>query len=180
MGVLNTYSAGFYMEVVSEESASIFSSFSCGNEVIDKYFREKTESDSAVCYVYRNAENQDIVCAAAICCSGINMGNDRSQQLMPAVKIDYFAISEKYQDVPFPGTDIEEHFYISDAFLCELVKEIGKIAESYVGAEYIVLYSVPDAVHFYQRNHFLEFEKFMTPEHRTFLDGCTPMYMAFS
>ena len=96
MGVLNTYSAGFYMEVVSEESASIFSSFSCGNEVIDKYFREKTESDSAVCYVYRNAENQDIVCAAAICCSGINMGNDRSQQLMPAVKIDYFAISEKY------------------------------------------------------------------------------------
>ena len=48
MGVLNTSSTGFYMEVVSKESASIFSSFSCGNEVIDKYFREKTESDSAV------------------------------------------------------------------------------------------------------------------------------------
>lgn len=169
------------MEVVSEDSASIFSAFSCGNEEIDKYFREKAAVDAQnVCYLYRNKVNGDVIGAAALCCSGVNVGNNVLVQLIPAIKIDYFAISVAYQDVRFPGSEPSDHFYISDAFLCELIKEIEYISEQYVGAKFIILYSVPDATHFYDRNKFGEFATYMKPEQYMYLEGCKPMFMALS
>ena len=69
-------------------------------------------------------------------------------------------------------------YYISDAFLCLLIQEIRRIAEAYIGATHIILYSVPDAIHFYERNLFGDFERYMKPEQYHYLDGCKPMYMA--
>lgn len=170
----------FCMEVVSEESASIFSLFSCGNEGIDEYFRCMAAHDPQnVCYVYMNKANGDIVGAAAVCCSGINVGNENAVQLIPAVKVEYFAVAEKYHRVKFPGTDDDEIFHISDAFLCELICEIRRIAAEYVGAQFLILYSVPSAVKFYKRNALEEFEKFMRPEQQRMHTDCIPMYMQF-
>lgn len=43
------------MEVVSEESASIFSGFTSGSPEIDRYFREVAASDPRnVCYAFYN------------------------------------------------------------------------------------------------------------------------------
>lgn len=101
----------FYMEVVSEDSASIFSDFSCGNTEIDKYFQNKAQGDSQkVCYAYMCKQDKSAVGFATLCCSGINIDDHNLVQLAPAMKIDYFAVSEKYQDVLFPGSDVEEHF----------------------------------------------------------------------
>ena len=168
-----------YMEVVSDESASIFSGFTSGSPEIDKYFREDAASDSRnVCYAYRNQENGDVIGLAALCCSGINLDDEKLVALIPAIKIDYFAVSEKYQDIEISGSDNpEDHYFVSDAFLSILISEIREITESYLGATHIVLYSVPDAVHFYKRNLFCDFEEFMKPEQYRYLDGCRPMYM---
>lgn len=168
------------MEVVSEESASIFSGFTSGNPEIDKYFQEKAASDSRnVCYAFCNQENGDVIGLAALCCSGINLDDAKLVELIPSIKIDYFAVSEKYQDIELSGSDDpEERYFVSDAFLSFLIKEIREITESYLGATHIVLYSVPDAVHFYKRNLFCDFEEFMKPEQYRYLDGCKPMYMA--
>lgn len=177
MEVHNAKKEDFCMEVVSEDSTSFFSAFSCGNAEIDKYFREEAQHDMQnVCYAYRNKANNDVVGAAAVCCSGINFGNENSVQLIPAIKIDYFAVSEKYQGINFPGAE-EECFHVSDAFLCDLIREISTISEFYIGAAYILLYSVPGAFKFYDRNHFEKFEDYMKPESRLYLEGCIPMYM---
>ena len=168
----------FYMEVVSEDSASIFSVFSCGNTEIDTYFRTEAAKDTQkVCYAYRCSKDNDAVGFATLCCSGINLDSYDLVKLIPAMKIDYFAVSEKYQDMLFPGADKEDHFYISDAFLSELIHEAMNISESYIGAGFVVLYSVPDAIHFYKRNRFEEFREYMKPENERYLEGCTPMYM---
>lgn len=168
-----------YMEVVSDGSASIFSGFTSGSPEIDKYFRENALSDPRnVCYAYRNQENGDIIGLAALCCSGINLDDRKLVELIPAIKIDYFAVSEKYQDIEVSGSgNPEDRYYVSDAFLSLLINEIREITESYIGATHIVLYSVPDAVHFYRRNLFGGFEEYMKPEQHRYLDGCTPMYM---
>lgn len=168
------------MEVVSDESASIFSGFTSGSPEIDRYFREAAAVDLRnVCYAYRNQENGDVIGLAALCCSGINLNNAGLVELIPSIKIDYFAVSEKYQDIELSESDDpEDHYYVSDAFLCLLIKEIRTITESYLGATHIVLYSVPEAVHFYKRNLFCDFKEFMKPEQYRYLDGCKPMYMA--
>ena len=89
-----------HMEAVSNESAFIFSEFTCGNPSIDKYFHDDVMTDAKnVCYVFRNQKNGDIIGLAALCCSGINLDDHDLVELIPAVKIDYFAVSEKYQDI---------------------------------------------------------------------------------
>ena len=70
------------------------------NPSIDKYFHDDVMTDAKnVCYVFRNQKNGDIVGLAALCCSGINLDDHDLVELIPAVKIDYFAVSERYQDM---------------------------------------------------------------------------------
>lgn len=178
MGLQKLTPDDFYVEVVSEDSASIFSDFSCGNEEIDKYFRDKAQSDlQKVCYAYMCKQDKNAVGFATLCCSGINIDDYNLVQLIPTMKVDYFAVSEKYQDMLFPNSEAEDHFHISDAFLNELIKEAHEISESYIGAGFIILYSVPDAHYFYKRNLFEDFTEYMKPENGRYLEGCIPMYM---
>lgn len=163
-----------YIEVFDSEHVPYALDFSCGNAEIDKYFRNEALVDcSGVSYVYRNYRSKDIIGLASLSCSAIILNDSSVTELIPAIKVSYFAVSEKYQDVDATGG----HYYISDNFLCLLIQEIRRITESYVGATHIILYSVPDAVHFYRRNLFTEFEEFMKPERCRYLDGCIPMYM---
>ena len=168
----------FWMEVVSRnDAASIFSYFTCGQEPIDRYFHTRAACDMQnVFYAYRCGE--DVAGIAAVCCAGIHLDNADRIQLIPAVKIDYFAVAETYQHTPYPGTEQEDRFLVSDAFLCELIQAIRRISETAVGATHIVLYAVPTARHFYERNFFSDFAEFMKPENYAYLDGCVPMYMS--
>lgn len=174
----------FYMEVVSEESTSIFSAFkrfTCGKSEIDKYFHESAGRDPQnVCYVYRNKSNGDIVGLATLCCSGIIMNDPVLVQLVPAIKIDYFAVSVDYQDLMFPGSEPGEHFHFSDAFFSELLLCAANISQDTVGANFVILYAVEDAVYFYKRNLFNEFKEYMKREQYRYLDGCVPMFMRLS
>ena len=157
--------------------ASISSCFSCGNSEIDKYFKEQADQDSNVCYAYYDKKAGAVIGLASVCCSGINLNDEQITVLYPAIKVDYFAVSVDYQDVVFPGASCDDHFYLSDMFLCSLINEMKTIANNCVGAAYIILYSVPSAEHFYKRNYFTQFKDFMKPEQHRFLDGCVPMFM---
>lgn len=169
----------FYMEAVPKKSASIFASITCGKAEIDRYFHEDAQYDTNnVCYAYLNRKNGDVIGLATLSCSGININSHNLIELIPAMKIDYFAVSEQYQDIELTGeSDPKEHYYVSDAFLSELIKAAREISESYIGATHIILYSVEDAVHFYERNLFAGFEEYMKPEQYRYLEGCKPMYM---
>ena len=168
--------SNFILEVIKEDQLFELENFRCGNIYIDKYFHSKVRCDDSVCYVYRNVATHEIVGAATICCSGINIGSERLVMLKPAVKIEYLAMDVKFQDIVCSIVDCDK-FYISDLFLSELVKNIRYIADNFIGAGFIILYSVPDAVHFYSRNLFAKFDEFMKAESTYELDGCVPMYM---
>ena len=167
----------FCIEAVLGDAASILASFSCGNDAIDNYFRNQIKDDANVCYIYRDKRSQAVVGAAAVCCSGIILENHHAIQLAPAIKIEDFAVSSAYQDTYFPGSDPGEMFYLSDAFLCELIVNLRSAAEETVGARYIILYSVPDAEHFYERNFFEKFSDVMSPERTWYIEGCIPMLL---
>ena len=48
--------------------------------------------------------------------------------------------------------------------------------DTYCGANKIILYSVPDAVKFYERSGFKPFENYMLQSNERYLEGCIPMY----
>lgn len=71
----------------------------------------------------------------------------------------------------------KQHYYISDEIFANVVKKISDIAATIVGANKIVLYAVPSALGFYERNGFSSFLEYMEPDHTAYLDGCIPMYL---
>lgn len=120
MGLLELKSDDFYMEVVSKDSASIFSSFSCGNEEIDKYFREKAADDAEkVCYAYRCKQDESAIGFATLCCSGININHLKLVKLAPAMKIDYLRFLKSIKICDFRDRmsksifTLAMHFYVN-------------------------------------------------------------------
>lgn len=180
MGVVNQIYTedSFCMEVVDKSTTSIFADFTCGNSFIDKYFHEKAKNDTNICYAYRELHLNKIIGLASICCSGINLNDAHLTSLLPAFKIDYFAIATSFQNILYsPMSDETDHFYLSDLFLSKMVSEIRQLSQNAVGASYIILYSVQDARHFYKRNLFKEFQPFMKPENNRIIDDCIPMFL---
>ena len=74
----------------------------------------------------------------------------------PAAEIKYFAIDKTYQHKSY-----DDDFKFSDLMLCEVLKKLIEISEEAISFDYILLYSVPEAVNFYKRNGFCEFTEFM-------------------
>ena len=60
--------------------------------------------------------------------------------------------------------------------LCEVLKKLIEISEEAISFDYILLYSVPEAVNFYRRNGFYEFTEFMKKDSYNYIDGCIPMF----
>ena len=163
----------FKMEVVDKTTSSIFSEFTCGNETIDKHF-QKCDFHDAVCYAYIDLKANATAGLADICCSAINFLHDNTIVTMqPAIKIEHFAVSLDYQDALWDKlSEEDDHFYLSDMFLCSLI-----ISEKFVGASYMILHSVPDAKHFYERNGFQTFSEFMKLEKNYYVNDCIPMLL---
>ena len=66
---------------------------------------------------------------------------------------------------------------LSDMLFSDIISYIYDFTDNQCGADKIILYSVPNAKNFYQRNGFCEFQEFMKPSTSWFTDGCIPMYM---
>ena len=57
-----------------------------------------------------------------------------------------------------------------------ILKKLIEISEEAISFDYILLYSVPEAVNFYKRNGFCEFTEFMKKDSYNYIDGCIPMF----
>ena len=76
----------------------------------------------------------------------------------------------------FPNSG-EDQGHWSDYCLYYLIQLIYTIVETQCGANHIVLYSVPEAVTFYQRHGFGSFVELMEMPSNRFIEGCIPMYL---
>ncbi len=153
--------------------------FSCGNAEIDRVLKEKAVDETDyVTYIFQDSETEEVIAFASINCSGIIFQEGIQVEVLPAVEIRYCAGAEKYQHIQMQEfQEYEDNkFCISDFLFCKLIEEILKITSTTIGAKYIVLYSVPNAVGFYKRNCFEEFKEIFTPENKMYTHDCVPMY----
>lgn len=153
-------------------------SFNCGQDAIDTYFQEKLFSDSdAVPYCFwADPEKHDLVGIASLSCSGIILHSGSGFHIVPAIEVKIFAIDEKYQHQVFPDEEPDTLNW-SDYCLYYLIEKVYEVAEKSCGANHIVLYSVPEAVNFYQRNGFQKFVGDMEMPSNRFVEGCIPMFL---
>lgn len=166
----------FELTVLSPNSDKLLGDFDCGTEVFNNYIRNDSYRDnSCVTYIVTDKAAHKTIGFASLACSGICFQVDNYRKTLPAIEIKYFAIVSEYQKLR--QNRETEHLYFSDRILCELIKRCYDISTQIIGAEYIVLYSVPSAVWFYRRNKFNEYNQYMNPDNTLFLEGCTPMFM---
>ena len=146
---------------LSEIAPEVLSAFSCGTEGLDQFLQERAKNDSAKTFLFVDVDRNRIVAYTSLSCSAI----------MYAVE-DEDAIMLRYEeDAPNSRLTLSCHLFRY------IVDHIRDIAQNQVGAEYIVLYSVPKAIHFYERNLFNRFKGEMVGNADPYLMGCQPMYM---
>lgn len=166
----------YSVEYLSPDNAKLLGDFSCGNKSIDDYLQKTALIDTHnVCYLCRDTKTNKLLGFASLACSGIYYKVQDVIETIPAIKISYFAVEQEIQKLLYDADDL--HYYFSDMFFFDIVNKCREISDQHLGAAYIILYAVPDAKHFYERNLFQNYTEYMQKDHTRYLHGCIPMYM---
>lgn len=153
--------------------------FDCEHDVINNYFKKECKKDySVVTCLFINPTNNEILGCASIQCSGIRHEVDLNYvKTHPAIEIKYFAVLNKYQKLLYSDDIDDEHYYFSDDLLGFLISKCLEFSKNVIGADFIILYSVPNKVHFYERNHFKKYDEFMSRDNNQEISDCSPMFL---
>ena len=92
---------------------------------------------------------------------------------MSAIEVVYFAVDVEYQGLRYRPDDQRSLSHYLFSYLIEMMRDISR---EHVGAAKIVLYSVPEAWHFYKRLGFIPFTGGMYGDRGPFVRDCVPMY----
>lgn len=173
-------------EKCSEEHSKMISDFDCGTDNINHLIHIDSCSSGTVSYLYVDQATETLVAYASIACTGVvvledefdgdDAGLEPQSSILSAVEIEYFAVHKEYQKLPF-APDLDSKETLSYCIFMDVIEQIRHIARNYVGARAVVLYSVPDAIHFYERCGLVRLSDGMKGRKDLFVDGCTPMIM---
>ena len=170
-------SINFNIFKLTKEYLSMVENFTCGNDEIDKYLKTKAFEDlefgNSFTRIIINKDNNELIGYYSINCSSIVMENYNHRYFSPAIEIKMFALSEKYQGIKLSNEDDD---MFSDQILCEIISKIVGITEAYISARSIILYSVPKAKSFYERNGFEAFVEYMLSSDDMYIKDCIPMW----
>ena len=170
------------LTIVKPEDRKRLQAFYCGHEVLDNYISneifEKYEQQG-LHFIITNLKNDDVIGFVSLATSGIIHKVDNYLHNCPAIKIDVFAIDCKYQKMHISeeSEKSEDHFYLSDLILADVIQHCREIDEKYALIDYIILYADKRAERFYIRNQFMHYEQFMEKENYMELTDTIPMYM---
>lgn len=175
-------------DLIKPEDLTKLQAFCCGNKKLDHYIhkeliinREVDVEDGLPFKVY-DIETNEILGIFSLASSGIIYKISNYTHVLPAIKIDVFAIDEKYQKLHMDlnsqlESDPNNHFYFSDIVMCDVIKHCRNISENMALAKYIVLYADKKAKRFYERNLFNNFSEFMKRENNMEICKNDPMYL---
>ena len=152
--------------------------FSCGNESIDDYLHYEAIGDqSSVTYLYIDVDRDKLIAFVTIACSAIFTISDHEQYstVMPSMEVKFLAVDESYQHLPYNA--MKNSPSLSDMMFDDMIMRMIDISRTIIGASSIVLYSVPQAITFYQRHGFKKFGDNMYGDEGLFIEGCEPMYL---
>lgn len=182
--------------LVKLEDYKKLQAFSCGNKNLDHFFHKEliyeakiydikeknVYTDDGLPYKVVDKKTGDIIAIYSLAASGIFFEQTNYMQTIPAIKIDVFAVDEKYQKMHMnlesqEKKDPDEHRYLSDSIMCDVIDHCVTISQEYATIRYIILYADKKAKRFYERNLFNPFSEFMKKEKRMEIAKNDPMYM---
>lgn len=175
-------------DLVKPEDDDKLQAFSCGNEQLDYYIQKEmiingiVDADDGLPFKVWDIKTGDIIAVFSLASSGIVWRVDNYTHVLPAIKIDILAVDIRYQKMHMDvesqkNANPDEHYYLSDSIMCDIIKHCRDIAEYKAAARYIILYADKVARRFYERNMFSDFVEFMEKENNNEIAKNDPMYM---
>lgn len=156
-----------------------FANFNCENDHIDDFIKSRkfTNTDNGVTYGFVEKETNRLIAFATLNCCGIRcvMQNNYAETL-PTVEIKYFALDHEFHGLQYEKDDEDPNYTMGKHFLMMVINEINNIASQVIGANCIIIYSVPKAENFYQSIGLKAIESYMERDNRRMIRGCVPMY----
>ena len=122
-------------------------------------------------------DRDKLIAFVTIACSAIFTISDHEQYstVMPSMEVKFLAVDESYQHLPYNA--MKNSPSLSDMMFDDMIMRMIDISRTIIGASSIVLYSVPQAITFYQRHGFKKFGDNMYGDEGLFIEGCEPMYL---
>lgn len=170
----------FYSEVLSNLNDYCLKYFDCGNEEINNHIKRYASfSDAERFFAMIDAATNRAICVYSLKATAITTEQSAREgaYYYPAIEIAIFAVDKNFQDTIYRCSGFEA--YISDYMLCSVVDRIVGICRNSCAVQYIMLFSTYDAIRFYKRNKFKEFNQFMK-NNDSYIEYCQPMYLPLS
>ena len=156
----------------SSVDISSIEDFTCGSDELDQKLIQMKSCDEGTTVVCIDESKCKIIGYCTYSTSGLTISYENDVVTKPSAEIKYFAIDKEYQHLSY-----NEDMNFSDFMLNNVISTLMKISETTISFEYILLYSVQDAVSFYERNGFLNFSDYMEKDSYTYINDCVPMFM---
>ena len=153
----------FYIDTVCDD----ITSFDSGYAVFNEYLR--FSADSAVVHYILDSESDNLIAYFSLISSAIIHDDPVKLNAISAIELKMFALDKHYQ-----GANL------SSVLLDAVIKTIQHFSNYYVGANVILLYSVPVShiIQLYESKGFKKIGDNLTAFRSNFTEGCIPMYMA--
>jgi len=152
----------FYIDTVCEDTSGFDSGYSVFNEYL--FYRD----DSAAVHYILDGDTDGLIAYFSLMTSALLHGDPVNLNAIPAIELKMFALDKRYHGLE-----------LSPKLLDAIIMTIQHYASKYVGADAIVLYSVPaeGVVKLYKSKGFIEVGGLLTAFKDEFTEGCIPMYM---
>ncbi|MEG0276398.1 MAG: hypothetical protein RR630_05155 [Coprobacillus sp.] len=139
------------LTVLNKETEKFIEGFNCGNLTINNYLKlNGTCFEIAKTYILIDQISSKTIGFFSLCADTLlEREKNGIMHFNSAIRINMFAIDTKYQgkrDIGIDGTRVTfAHFLLIQCF-----KIIREIAENYIGASYITLYSTLEGLNLYK------------------------------
>ena len=162
--------------------------FNCGNKKLNSFIHDEiipnneVINEDGLMFKAEDKKTGNIIAIVSLAASGIIFTQTNYSKVLPAIKVDVFAVDKEYQKLHYNQETEEDknpdnHYYLSDCIMGEVIQHCKLISEEYALVNYILLYADKKAYRFYKRNFFLEFELYMEQENSMEIKENIPMYM---
>ena len=151
----------YYIDIVHDN----IDDFDSGYPVFNAYL--KYRSDSAVMHYIIDVDTEDLIAYFSLLSSAAVIGDLDNLEVIPAIELKMFAMDKHFQKKG-----------IASILLESIIKVIEQYASECVGANIILLYSVPvEAVmNLYGKCGFQQASGIFSTYMNHFNQGCIPMY----
>ena len=150
----------FYFDSICND----INNFDCGHRVFNDYLLH--DDDISVIHYVLDVNSDELIAYFALATSALLVGDPSDLKGSPAIELKMFALDKKYR-----GSGLAQ------SLLEKIVDLIIYYSSNYIGAEAILLYSVPvdHVLRLYEQNGFEYIDNYLNAFRSEFTEGCIPM-----